>query len=65
MVKTFATSLSSTRGIVKEELTDKDSIVPRIEDLQSIISTSKENRKSTREIESIGTNSVSQELKSS
>ena len=41
LVETFATSLSSTRGIVKEELIKEDSIVPRSKYLQSIISTSR------------------------
>ena len=49
--------------MVKEESMEENSIVPRIKGLQSIRSTSKENRKSIREIESAGTNSVSQELK--
>ena len=65
LVETFVTSLSSTRGIFKAELTKEDSIVPRPKDLQSIRSTSRGKRKLAGVIESIGTNSVSHELKNS
>ena len=65
LVETHVTLLSSTKGVVKEESTKEDYIVPRPEDLQSIRSTSEEKKKSTREIESAGTNSVSQEFKNS
>ena len=60
--ETHVTLPSYTKGVVKEELTKDDSIVPRSEILLSIRSNSKENKKSTREIESAGTNLVSQEL---
>ena len=63
LAETHAALLSSTKGVVKEESTKEDSIVPRPEGSQSVRSTSEENKKSTEEIDSTGTNSVSQELR--
>ena len=63
LAETHVALLSSKKGVVKVESTKEDSIVPRTEGLQSIISTSKEKKRSTREIESLETNSVSQELR--
>ena len=65
LAETLVTLLSSTKGKVKAESTEEDSIGPRLEGLSSIRSTSEEKQKSTREIESARTNSISQELRNS
>ena len=65
LAETHGTLLSSTKGIFKEKSSKEDSIFPRPKGSQSIISTSEEEKKSTREIDSPGTNSVSQELSNS
>ena len=65
LVETLVTFLSSIKGKVKAESIEEDSIEPRLEGLQSVRSTSEGEKKSTREIESTGTNSISQELRNS
>ena len=65
LAETHVTLLSSIKGKVKAESTEEDSIEPRIEGLYSVRSTFEGEKKSTREIEFVGTNSVSQELKNS
>ena len=63
LAETHVALLSSTKDVVKVESTKEDSIVPRSKGSYSIRSTSEGEQKSTRKIESIGTNSVSQEIK--
>ena len=59
LVETIVTFLSSTRGIVKAELIEEESIVPRPEYLQSIRSTSRGKINLIGVIYFAGTNSVS------
>ena len=61
--ETCVTLLSSTKDVVKAESTKEDSIVLRPKGSQSVRSTSEEKQRSTREIESVRTISVSKELR--
>ena len=65
LAETHVNLLSSTKGVVKAESTKEDYIVLRPQGSQSVRSTSEGKQRSTREIESVATNSIAQELKNS